>query len=67
MARFVEPDRLLPLIVYFAAAVLLLIVARWAAQAVELGSGVSTGLLVAWFLLVPVGAVLLWLRKRPRR
>lgn len=65
MARFVEPDRLLPLIVYLAAAVFVLLAARWFLAEAGFDRG-STPLVVAWLLLLPVGAIWLWRRSGAR-
>lgn len=65
MAQFVEPDRLWPLLAYFTAAVVLVVSLELLGSWMHIGSGARVGLVLAWIVLLPLGAWIVWRRTDP--
>lgn len=62
MARFVEPERLWPLLAYFAGAVAVVIGADLLLGATNASDDAMVRVVVVWLVLTPVGAWMVWRR-----
>ncbi len=60
MARYVEPDRLWPLLAFFAGAVVVVVAADLVIDAVGASRDAMVWVVLGWFVLVPVGAWAVW-------
>ena len=62
MAQFVDPERLWPLLAYFTAAVVLVVSLELFGTWMRFGAGARVGFILAWIVLLPLGAWVVWRR-----
>ena len=62
MAQYVTPERLWPLLAYFAGAVLVMVGANVVADVTQAAPSTRWAIVLLWLILTPVGAWRVWKR-----